>query len=230
MRQLELQPAYILHVRPYRDTSAILDIFTLNHGRLSMIARGAKRPKHPWRHVLMPFHQLALSWTGRSELQTLVQAEQTSSRAYLQGDALFCGFYLNELLLYFLPKQDSYSEVFILYQQTLEALQSGSVEQSLRIFEKRFLALLGYEINFLHDSEGVALLPDALYQYQNEQGFIRLPQTQGHEIAYPGNVLLKIAMDSYDDRYILQYAKRLFRQKIQYHLGSKTLKSREVYF
>src|SRR5688572_10919841 len=118
----DAQPAFVLHTYPYRETSLIVEAYVRDHGRLALIARGARRPKSSVRGVLMPFQPLLLSWTGRKDLRTLTRAEWRGGYAPLRGQPLICGFYLNELLLKLLQRDDPHEELFAVYEGTLEGL------------------------------------------------------------------------------------------------------------
>src|SRR5215831_5353922 len=152
-RRVQLAPGYILHSRPYRDTSRILEVLTRDAGRLSLFARGVRGPKAKLAAELQPFRMLLLSWSGKGEAPHLTTAESTPDHVDLPPAALMSGFYLNELLLKLTHRHDPVPAVFDVYHATVEALKHGaSLEASLRIFEKRLLDALGY---------GVALDSDA---------------------------------------------------------------------
>src|SRR6266699_5404611 len=141
----ESREAFILHGYPYRETSLLLETFTRAFGRVSMVARGARSPRSPLRGVLLAFQPLALSWFGKGELRTLARAEWVGGQPLLQGEALMCGFYLNELLLRLLPREDPHEALFDAYSEALARLSAAqSFPAVLRSFEKRRLAELGY--------------------------------------------------------------------------------------
>ncbi len=138
--RVELEPAYILHTRPYRETSLILEVFTLGYGRAGLVARGVRRPQSPLRGILNPFQPLRLSWTGKGELATLGQAEQGGVSAELRGDAVMAGFYVHELLLNLLQRHDPHPQLFGHYATLLASLAEGQpVEKLLRVFELELL-------------------------------------------------------------------------------------------
>ena len=231
MRQLVLEPAFILHTRPYRDTSLLVELFTEQHGRLTCIAKGARGKRHAWRHILMPFQPLIAAFAGKGEILTLTHAESTGMPLNLQGKSLFCGFYLNELLLYLLAKQDASPQIFQLYVDTLIQLKNIEIiEVSLRYFERYLLSSLGYEIDFNFDFNGKPIEHDKQYLFRFDQGFIAVTQQEVTTTAlYQGEHLLAIAKDSYNDIVVLKQAKNIFSAKIQFLLGHKTLKSREIF-
>src|SRR4051812_22403192 len=141
----EAEQAFVLHSYPHRETSLLLETFTRPHGRVTMIARGARRPRSALRGVLQAFQPVSLAWFGKGEVRTLTRAEWLGGLALLQGEALMCGFYLNELLLRLMPREDPHEALFERYRQALAAL--ARLEPSaavLRSFEKALLAELGY--------------------------------------------------------------------------------------
>lgn len=231
MRQTELQKAFVLHTRAYRDTSLLLEVFTINHGRLSLIARGVRNGKHRWRHLLMPFRQVELTWSGNGELQTLTQLESGGDCFDLRAKALFCGFYLNELILYLLPKQDTYTDIFELYGRTLRMLQNQhQLEPCLRYFERHLLRMLGYDTGFEQDCNGEHIESESVYLYRSEYGFIPVKQQiDATQVLYRGQTLLDIDKDHYASEQTLSQAKQLFRTKLQFLLGHKQIKSREMF-
>src|SRR5215475_2103479 len=140
VRRITLAPAYILHHRPYRDTSRILDVITRDHGRLTLFARGVRGPKAKLASVLQPFQMLLLSWTGRGEAAQLTGAEYAQSAPALPASCLMAAFYLNELLMKLTTRHDPLPLLFDIYHETLERLRRGEpLEPRLRIFEKRLL-------------------------------------------------------------------------------------------
>ena len=140
----EFEPAFILHARPYQETSQIIEVLAREHGRVGIVARGARRPSSRWRSVLQPFQAVRLSWGGRGSLQTLRAAEAASQDAPLQGLALMAAFYLNELILNFTRRGDPHPGLFMAYAEALAELRQGpDPEPALRRFELRLLAEAG---------------------------------------------------------------------------------------
>jgi DNA repair protein RecO (recombination protein O) len=119
------QPAFVLHAYPYRETSLIVEAFTRDFGRVAVVARGAKRPRSELRGLLQGFQPLFLSWSGQQELKTLLKAEWRGGLPRVGGAALLCGFYLNELLLKLLPREDPHPDVFADYETALGDLAAG---------------------------------------------------------------------------------------------------------
>src|SRR5215469_88548 len=166
------EPAFVLHSYPYRETSIIVEALTSARGRIALVARGARRPRSELRGVLQAFQPLALSWNGAGELKTLIRAEWRGGLPLVTGSALLCSFYLNELLLKLLPREDPHPRLYDEYETALRELASG-VEQApvLRRFELRLLAELGYAMPLTHEADtGRPIDPAARYYYTFERG------------------------------------------------------------
>lgn len=233
--RIDLEPAYILHARSYRETSQIVEVFTHAHGRMGLVARGARRPKSGFRGLLNPFQPLRVSWSGRGELQTLRDAEMAGAAISLGSDAVLAGFYVNELLIRFLHRNDPHPDLFLLYGQTLDRLQMGEdVEPVLRHFEIGLLSEAGYALNF--STEAITHEPlkaEQNYDYLPEQGPVELTRsglsvTAASARHYSGAALLAIGRDDYSDPDVRRAARRLLRQVINVHLGDKGLRTRKV--
>ena len=149
------QAAYILHRRAYRDTSQILELFSQNYGRITVVSKGSRGPKSKSRSTLQPFVPLLVSWVGKGEMPTLTTAETISQTPpNLFGNSLPSAFYINELLIKLLHKHDVHENIFDLYKRALILLQDqNSLEKTLRIFEKTLLQILGFEMNLTSDAE-----------------------------------------------------------------------------
>src|SRR5256885_7513350 len=146
------QPAFVLHTYPYRETSAIVEILSAACGRVALVARGAKRTRSELRGVLQAFQPLTISWAGAGELKTLIRAEWRGGLPLVTGSALLCGFYLNELLLKLLPREDPHPQLFRDYESTLAKLAAGAEQApALRQFEVQLLAQLGYALPLTHE-------------------------------------------------------------------------------
>ena len=225
----EAQPAYVLHSYPFRETSLVVEVFSRNFGRLALVARGARRPKSAVRGLMLAFQPLQLSWFGKSELRTLHRAEWQGGQPLLQGMGLICGFYLNELMLKLLPRDDPHEQLFCHYQDTLQELARCSDYGSvLRRFETRLLKELGYALSFEHDVEsGEAVQPDWLYHYVIERGPVR-HEGQRNGLQLTGKTLLDMAADDYRDPVTQQQSKTLMRAIINHYLGDQTLHTRQL--
>lgn len=231
--RVDFEPAFVLHGRPYRETSELLDVFTRGHGRVGLVARGMRRPKSRLRGILQPFQPLEVSWIGRGAgLMTLRAAEVCDGAIALDGASLMSGFYVNELVLRFLHRGDPHPELFDAYLDTLAQLAScEDPEDPLRRFEIKLLAESGYGLNLDRDAaSGNPLDPQGCYEYVVEHG----PVPAGGSSAasaqiYSGADLLAIGAGDFTDRQRLRSARRLLRNVLDHYLGGRPLRTREVF-
>ncbi|MEQ6342266.1 MAG: DNA repair protein RecO [Gammaproteobacteria bacterium] len=236
--QITLQPAYVLHSKPYRDTSLLIEAFTPEFGRIGLVARGARAAKSRMRGLLQLFRPLLISWVGQGDLVTLVAAEEHGRTPSLSGPALLSGFYLNELLLRLLHRHDPHPAMFHIYHAALCGL-AGQVDggvhlqQTLRTFEKHLLQEIGYGLVLDHDViTGSSIEVDGKYRYHLEKGPIQLagPEVEkGVGISIQGRSLIALAQNDLGDASVLRETKRLLREALAVHLGPKPLRSRELY-
>ncbi len=228
-RRIQQHPAFILHHRPFRDSSQILDIISREHGKLSLVARGSRGAKSRLRGILRPFMPLSLSWFLKSDLGTLTGAEVNGAPLSLSGDALLSGYYVNELLLHFLHRHDPQPDIFDLYARAIQSLAATeSIAACLRHFEIELLKQIGYALNFDHESGSQqGLQADQNYEYRIEQGPVVVNKTEG-PLVFSGSLLTAIGAQEFDDPDTLRAASRLMRDVIAFHLGGKELKSRKV--
>ena len=225
----QLQPAYLLHQRAYRDTSLLLEVFTPEQGRFGMVARGARAPKSRTRGLLQLFQPLLLSWTGRAELGTLTGVEPDGAAPRLLGTALYSGFYLNELIMRLCQRLDPHPELFMAYAEALQGLQHAT-ERSLRLFEKRLLETLGYGLMLDHEADtGAPVVAEGLYRYELETGPVAVAQAPAQGLCLQGSSLLSLAADQLEDAQSLSDCKRLMRAALGLYLGDRKLKTREVF-
>lgn len=229
-RRVHEQAAFILHHRPFRDSSQILDVLSRDHGKLAVVARGSRGARSRLKGVLRPFMPLAMSWVIKSDLGTLTGAEVRGAPLSLSGDALLSGYYANELLLHFLHRHDPQPEIFDAYARTIEALAvaGADVAAQLRLFEMELLRQAGYALTL--DTEfgsGAALEADRYYEYRVEQGPVAVDRSEG-ALVFRGEVLAAIAAQRLDEPHVLRAANRLMREVIAFHLGGKQLNSRKV--
>lgn len=227
MARVSLQPTFILHQRPYRDTSLLIEAFSREHGRIGLIARGARSGRSKLKPVLQPFQPLLSSWTGRGDLATLTGAESAAAPNLLAGSRLLCGFYLNELLIRLLHRHDPHPELFEDYAVAVAELAASAAEQAvLRRFEKRLLIACGYGLNLAVDVNGRPIEAATRYEYVLEQG-PRLAEGDAG-LTVEGRSLLALADDEFDDARTLRDARKLLRAALDLYLGGKPLKTREV--
>ncbi|MEO8752298.1 MAG: DNA repair protein RecO [Casimicrobiaceae bacterium] len=232
------ESAYVLHAYPYRETSLIVEAFTPAHGRVALVARGAKRPRSELRGLLQAFQPLTLSWSGTGELKTLHKAEWRGGMPLPGGSALLCGFYLNELLLKLVAREDPHPVLFDAYAAALRALaeQSAAAEQAtiLRGFEVRLLAESGYALTLTHDVEsGAAVDAAGHYHFAADRGPRRVAARVAREPGtgpptVRGATLLALAAQSFPDAEIAAEAKRLMRGVLDHYLEQKHIFSRRV--
>lgn len=217
--------AFVLHVRPYKETSALVDLFTLGQGRIRAVMRGYRSQKGS---AARPFNCLEIELRGRSELKTLTRLEPVGNFLLLQGQRLMCALYLNELSMRLLPLADPQPLVFEHYSLTLQALAAGQpVEPLLRTYEWRLLEQLGYGFSLEQDIEGNVLEPGLWYLLQPESGF--LPAAGARPGAFLGAELLALAAVQWQQPEVVRTAKRLMRQALAPHLGNRPLMSRELF-
>lgn len=231
--RVQLQPSWLLHSRPYRDSSLLLDVFTADCGRLGLVARGVRRRSRGGSlgAHLQPFRPLLLSFSGRGELQQLTAVEAPGAALGLAGERLFSGLYLNELLVRLLQRQDPHPELFACYGLTLEALaEAGEVAPHLRAFENQLLDTLGYHLQpDIDASSGETVQADRCYHFDPESGLWPAGVAQpGGAPVYPGHHLLAMARGDYRGA-VARSAKGLLRQALAVHLGDRPLRSRELF-
>jgi DNA repair protein RecO (recombination protein O) len=232
-RRAELEPGFVLHAYPYKETSLIVEVFTRRYGRVGLLARGARRPRSAMRGVLLAFHPLRLTWSASAELGTLMAVEWGGGQKSLAGVGLMCGFYINELLLRLLPRDDAHEALFDAYSAALARLAEGSAQTTvqsaiLRGFERRMLAELGYAPVLDREAEhGAAIEPDKRYAYEAERGPVETRRQDGESV-FSGRTLLDMAADDYDNARTREEARRLMRALIADRLGGQALHTRAV--
>lgn len=236
-----LQPAFILHRRPYRDTSLLLEILSRDHGRVGLIARGARGAKSRSKGLLQPLTPLLLSWSGKGELPSLSASEASAPPLPLAGERLLCGLYLNELLLRLLARFDPQPQLFGAYRDTLSELATPEcrVAATLRLFEKHLLDTLGYGLSLTRTADtGQPVQPDRRYQYHLDRGLIEVPAHRGAGAGVEdsdslvstccGATLLALAAGQLDDPIAEREARLLLRQALDDQLDGKPLQTRKL--
>jgi DNA repair protein RecO (recombination protein O) len=227
--QLLQQPAYVLHARPYRETSVLLECLTLEHGRLGVVARGVRRERAKvQRSQLEPFQPLALDLLLRGELATLQAAENTGAPRRLLGDAGLAGLYLNELVVRLTGRQDPHPELFQAYASTLDRMAEGQpLAWTLRRFERDLLDAIGYGLQLEYEGEsGEAIDPQRHYRYQVELGPVPCRSDLPH--ALRGSDLLSLSQDAMPDAAGLSALRSMMREVIRFHLGGAELRAWHV--
>jgi DNA repair protein RecO (recombination protein O) len=228
--KVQLTPAFVLHQRPYRENSALLDVFSQQYGRISIIAKGLNQKRGNKAGLLQLYQPLLISWFGNGDLYTLTAVESLSARYILQADAALCGLYINELIVRLLGIHISEPDVFDAYEQALLGLhQSGNTEIILRLFEKHLLCHLGYGL--VLDSEyenGLLIDEQQQYYYQADAGLIRWQEGAVWPMI-SGRSLRHLVSESDFDQQSLQQIKRVMRTVIYFYLGGKPLQSRQLF-
>ncbi|PCJ39932.1 MAG: DNA repair protein RecO [SAR86 cluster bacterium] len=229
---IQSQPAYLLHSRPYRDTSLLVDFITQDFGRIRAVAKGVRSPKSRTRALLQPFIPLIINLSGKSELKTLGQVESQTNSVALKHKALFAAMYVNELLVRLIHKQESDIEIFSLYAETLIKLSvNAEIEPVLRSFELNLLELLGYGIDFSVLDE-LAKNDKRIhwYYFHHDSGFERVNEANAKTEKYFSNhALQQIADRNFIEPETQKSAKRLLRAAFSAHLGDKPLSSRNLF-
>ncbi|HTL25254.1 MAG TPA: DNA repair protein RecO [Burkholderiales bacterium] len=229
-RRTDHEPGYVLHSYPYKETSLIVEAFTRRHGRLGLLARGARRPRSAIRGMLLAFHPLGLSWSGSGDLGTLRSVDWAGTHRAPAGLGLMCGFYLNELLMRLLPRDDPHERLFDAYAESLRCLaEARDQEPVLRAFERRLLGELGYAPLLEHDAiSGAPIEPGQRYMYEPDRGPVAVRGEHAPPAALRGQTLLDIANDDYARADTRDEARRLLRELIAHRLGGQTLHTRTV--
>ena len=227
-RRVLLAPGYILHHRPYRDTSRILEVLVRDHGRMTLFARGVRGPKPRFGGVLQPFDLLLLSFQVGREAGQLTGVESAEGAPALPAGSLMAGFYLNELLLKLTTRHDPIAEVFEDYRRALDGLRSGAtVEAVLRIFEKRLLEAVGYGVDLTSEARtGKAIEAAGFYRFQASQGLI--PARQGDAEAVAGSSVFALAREELGEERALADARKLMKAVLAERLEGKELVTRRV--
>jgi DNA repair protein RecO (recombination protein O) len=232
-RRVDHEPGYVLHTYAYKETSLIVEAFTRAHGRVALLARGARRPRSAMRGVLLSFHSLRLGWSGAGELATLMQAEWAGGALLLGGRGLMCGFYLNELVLRLLPREDPHEGLFDAYAEALGQLAgAGDLAAALRAFEKRLLAELGYAPLLDRDAASRPIDPAQRYVYEPERGPVPANgarrEIEAGNLVVQGQTLLDVAAGDYARPETRDEARTLMRALIGERLHGQVLHTRSV--
>lgn len=230
--RVSLQPAFILHGRDFRDTSRLLDIFTLDYGRVTLVAKGARSARSKLQGILQPFAPLIISWSGKGDVQTLTGAETIKSTINLSGKQVMSAYYINELLQRLMTQHDPHPELFDIYKKTLESFLNEYDELVLRRFEKYLLAEIGYGLNLEVESDsGVALSIDEKYYYDIEKGPVNIKNNNSDgELIISGQTLLDMSVEKFSNPQSQKEAKQLMRIILNHHLGDKPLKTRNLHW
>lgn len=221
-------PVYVLHTYPFKETSLVAELFSQTHGRVAVVAKGARRPRSAMRGQLQSFQMLSATWSGKNELKTLHSLEWADRLVLLQGEALMCGFYLNELLLRLLPREDAHEALFDYYQTTLKRLSAAkNLAHDLRRFELKLLQEMGYAVPLTTDEHGAPIVAENTYRYEAEYGASALKSSQ-NGVQLRGQTLLDMANDDYSNPQTQTQSKQLMRYLLAHYLGDKPLHTRQL--
>jgi len=232
-KRADQEPGYVLHTYPYNETSLIVEALTRRFGRVALLARGARRPRSAMRGVLLSFHPLRLTWSLSSELGNLINAEWGGAPepggGQLGGRGLMCGFYLNELLMRLLPRDDPHEALFDAYSEALARLSTAAAPAPvLRTFEKRLLAELGYAPLLERDAATRPIEPERTYVYEPERGPVPVNGARPDALVVSGQTLLDVARDDYERAETRDEARLLMRALITERLHGQVLHTRTV--
>ncbi|WP_443083658.1 DNA repair protein RecO [Vibrio sp. HA2012] len=224
-----LQRCFVLHRRPYSESSLILDVFSEEYGRLTLMSKGARSKRSALKGALQPFTPLLIKWSGKGSMKTLRQAEPISLGLPLSGITLYSAMYVNELLARVLEAETPYPALFHDYLLVLaELAQAENPEPALRRFELALLSAMGYGVDFLHCAgTGEPVAPEMTYRYREQKGFIA--SVRRDNLTFLGNELIAIAERRFLTKEQLKAAKRFTRIALKPYLGGKPLKSRELF-
>lgn len=227
-QRVQLEPAYLLHQRDFRDSSRILELLTRDHGRVCLFAHGSRRAGSPLAALLQPFVPLLISWSGSGDGGTLTGCEPAAPRALLAPSVLMSGFYLSELVLKLLGREDPHPDVYECYTLALAGL-GESESRSLRLFEKRLLEALGFGIDYTRlAASGEPIAPDRYYHVRAERGVTGVASVAGASDVFSGRELLSLAAEDLGDDASLASAKRLLRAALEGPLDGREIRTRGV--
>ncbi|MEX0605446.1 MAG: DNA repair protein RecO [Marinobacter sp.] len=225
------EPVYVLHRRPYRETSLLVDVFSLNAGRMTLVARGGNSAKSPLKAQLQPFQPLLVDWQGRSDLKTLTQTDIRHGPRLVRTGALYSGLYINELLQRILPPGDPYPDLFGTYIETLYSLsETDEIEPVLRRFERALAEAMGFGFEWGQATDtGQTVEPSLDYGYDPEQGIVSSVLQDVRLRKLPGNVLLQLEAGDLDSPVCRRLAKRVMRVLVDHLLQGRPLHSRNLF-
>ncbi len=234
------QPVYVLHTYPFKETSLVVELFSQQFGRIAAVAKGARRPHSAMRGMLQSFQLLSGAWSGKNELKTLHSLDWHAGLTLIRGEALMCGFYMNELLLRLLPREDAHESLFEYYAATLKMLaseqglingknmaNSKNLAITLRRFELKLLQEMGYAVPLLTDENDTDISAHKSYRYEAEYGACELNATK-NGVQLSGLTLLNMANDDYAEAQTQNQSKQLMRYLLAHYLGDKPLHTRQL--
>lgn len=237
MARIDQQPGWVLHRRPWRESSLIIELFSRDHGRVALIARAARSARSPWRGLAEPFAPLSVSWARRGELGTLSGLETSGPRCELSGRSLYCGLYVNELLMRLIERDDPHDGLFDAYERALTGLvdQQEPAALLLRRFELELLTAMGVAPDFNVDAlSSKPIRPEGRYHLQPETGLVAVdrpgpaaPATSPPHV-FSGHAIQALAAGVSADRQTAREMRELMRVLIDHQLGGRPLASRRL--
>ena len=230
MARLSSQHGWILHRRAWRETSLLVELFSLEHGRVGLVARGARAARSSWRGLGEPFIPLECEWTRRGEMGTLTRLEPAGTRPQLPGRRLWCGLYANELLIHLVERDEPVPELFAGYERLLASLGGDDDPgDALRRFELALLRVLGVAPDLTREAgAGEPIAPEAWYRLEPESGFFPVPDGHGRGV-YSGEAILSLARGAAADSTLRRQAREITRCLLDHQLGGRVLKTRELF-
>lgn len=229
--RVQKEPSFVIHTRPYSETSLYVELFTRHYGRLTVIAKGARRQKSKFRGTLLPFRKLLGGWSGKGEIPVLTLAEPSERWADMRGQGVLCGFYVNELVIRLLHRHDAHPDLFDYYGDTMVRLQAGDAfEDVLRLFEKRLLRELGYALNLDFDVDGRREIdPSRRYRYIPHLGAVPHDHARKGGVPVSGAALRALRDEAFTDPRTLRECKKLMRAVIAHQMENRPLHSRKLF-
>lgn len=223
--RVTLEPAWLLHVRPWRDTSVLIEAFARDHGRIGLVGRGVRGPRGRWRGLLQPLQPLLLSWSGRGELGGLTACEPAGPAVALRDESLLSAWYMNELLMRLLQRHDAHPQLFAAYGEALGSLHA-ELAVPLRLFEKRLLDALGWGAAYDQAADdGSAVDASRTYGFSADRGVLAHGAA---ELIVDGRTLLALAAERFPDAETAAAARHVLCAALAPHLGGRPLHSREL--
>lgn len=229
--RVQKEPGFVIHTRPYSETSLFVELFSRHYGRTTVIAKGARRQKSKFRGALVPFRQLLTAWSGKGEIPVLTLAEPTDLWVEMRGQSILCGFYINELVIKLLHRYDAHPGLFDHYSDAMRRLRdNGGRENILRLFEKRLLGELGYALNLDREADGQREIdPSVEYRYVPHLGAVAEGNGRQDGVRISGAALCALRDEMFNDDRKLRECKRLMRVVISHQLENRTLHSRKLF-
>lgn len=227
-----LTSAFVLHSRPYKNTSAIVKFFTYDCGVLSAVVRGVKGRRAKNAPLIQPFHPVQISWKGRSDLKSIITIEDAGKASFLKGEHLLSALYVNELMVRLLQEGEPLYLLFGSYCEVLSQLEGGGeIECVLRKFERHLLDQLGYGVSYSEDARsGEKLDAGVHYVFVRNEGFVLENGAAGRSsFVFQGDAILAMGVDDYSQAQTRSMAKRVMRESLAIHLGDKPLNSRQLF-